>query len=146
MACFAQYSTAQLVTMASIKLLELNPMGFPPTDKEKDTCIPNYRVVKGACWGKKYYNNGSYDNPDYMHRAIACPTNATCCVDYFEVCMVNRKRVATPRVADPDEIPLPLSTVCNDISLTPGSVDVIYQEALFDCHPVCGPVPPTEDP
>jgi hypothetical protein len=145
MACFTQYSTAQLLTMASIKLLELNTMGFPPTDKNKDTCIPNYRVVKGACWGKTRYNVGSVDNPYYMHRAIACPTNATCCVDYFEVCMVNEERVATPRVAGPDETPAPPSTVCNGISLTPGTVDVIYQEALFDCQPVCGPVPLNED-
>jgi hypothetical protein len=129
--------------MASIKLLELNPLGFPPTDKEKDTCVPNYRVVKGACWGKLYFNNSSYDNPDYMHRAIACGTNEVCCVDYFEVCMFRGNRMPSPLTGKSS--PLPSSTVCNGISLTPGTVDVIYQEALFDCQPVCGPVPLNED-
>ena len=142
--CFASYNTSELLRMASLKLLELNPMRFP--NPKEGECESSYRVVKGPCWGKHRFNNSSIDQPDYMFRAISCPTQSTCCMDYFEVCYQDGKRIARQRMAEPDEVQnVPNSTICDGISLTPSPVNVVRPEDGYDCRPVCGPMPPRND-
>lgn len=118
-------------------------MGFPPSIEGK--CVPNYRVVKGPCWGKRLLNYGTESIPQYQSRAFACKTAETCCVDYFQVCIVNGKRVVRQREAEPGETPsLPTNVVCDGISLSP-SLDVVGPEDPYACHPVCGGVPPSQE-
>ena len=81
-------SLPQLLAQASTALLEKNPMAFPPFANGRDTCVVNWRVVKGACW--RY----SVECGD----TVAIPCGLTeCCLTPYEVCLDTAgKRVVTP--------------------------------------------------
>lgn len=93
-AYFASTSEAQILADVTKQMLIDNPMQFPPDTNSLDTCVTNWRVVKGACWQKIYTNLGTLASPNWYRRLYPC-LGDICCLDRYQVCIVNRKRTIT---------------------------------------------------
>ena len=134
MACFPG-SLSVLVDQIVAKLLEVNPMGFPPL--RRGDCVTNTRVVKGTCWMRHFpdFSSDYYNSPRIQSRIQACVGHENCCITNYQVCIdENGKRTVLkiggmPESTYPD---LPPATVCNSITLNASSGNQSY-----DCENVC---------
>lgn len=138
MACF-QGNLSLLVLEISNKLLEVNPMGFPPR-RIGEQCMSNYRVVKGPCWMRHFpnYTSDYYNDQRIQSRTQACPGHETCCVTLYEVCIDdNGKRVVRRLAGLPSaSVPsVPGGIICYGLNLNVGLSGQVY-----DCENICNGV------
>ena len=129
-ACLAYFnsnSAAEIMAEVTRQMLLDNPMGFPPLSGNNlpDTCVSNWRVIKGSCWQKIYANFGSPENP-YWQRILYPCSGSVCCLDHYRVCRINGERVITS---------LPGSVQGDCLPNQP------YVQGGQACEPACGGVP-----
>lgn len=89
---FTTSSTWLIMSQVTQLMLQLNPMGFPPLNNG-DPCETNWRVVKGACWQKIYFDYGTAVSPYLLRFMQPCPGDV-CCLDEYQVCIVDGVRIA----------------------------------------------------
>jgi hypothetical protein len=95
----------------------------------RDTCVSNYRVIEGPCWGANFpigpnspiILNGIDSGINPMQPGVGLVTPCsfeTCCLDYYKVCIVNHMKqiswqTGQPGVCDPNDPPQCVP-VCNN--------------------------------
>jgi hypothetical protein len=79
--CLKDMPISQILEMVTKKLLEQNPMGFPP--QTPGECNTNWRVVKGSCWSKQLIDFGS-GVPSISYRPCS---ETACCLKPYTVCL-----------------------------------------------------------
>lgn len=109
------------------QLIILNPANFPPLE---EGCEPNWRVLKGSCWTPDIIPSVPKTKKESENTNILATgwdliqpcTSNDCCLEYYEVCIVNGERVINQTGYLPPEDPDCLGG---------------YGE---ECVPVCGSV------
>jgi hypothetical protein len=137
-ACMACYPGALSVVVDEItkKLLEVNPMRFPP--RRRGECVTNTRVVKGKCWMRHFLNftTDYYNEQHIQSRIQACVGHETCCITNYQVCIDdngNRTVIHTGGMPAYKSPGIPAGVLCNSMIL-----DASLSGQSYDCENVCG--------